>query len=1003
MTVYVVTTTNWNDATFWLSVNETGSGNSLDFSGLPSGYEVRFDPSLNEVKIFDGTTVFKVGDSSHPGGANAVLGGNTLFSFFETIDGGAGADTLVGGSGADVLSGGTGADVLSGGDGADVFIVDDNFGSDTIDGGEGGLDSDQIKMAAVSTGLSVTYDGDEFGRIVSGFDTIDFSNIENLILTDFSDYLEGLNSTLSLAVDAGAGNDTVYGGLDADLILGGSGNDFISGVYGNDTLLGDAGNDTLIGAWGNDTLLGGDGEDVFFLSNGSDTDSIDGGEGGSDTDWIYFVDPGSVTVNFSGDETGSYARTGTTAGTFSNIEKFTLSSDADLVDASASTTGMEFDAGAGNDTVVGGSGDDLVYGQDGADEIHGAGGDDTIYGGLGADLLIGSTGADSILGGDDADTIKIEDGFGADTIIGGEGGDDQDRLVLNSLTSGVTVTYSGDESGTVTNGKQTLQFSETEQFELTNFSDNFDASSDTFGVDVRAGMGDDVLYGGTGADTLLGETGSDSLSGQSGNDSIEGGEGNDKLLGGAGEDTLYGGADDDFIDNGAGNDEVHGGVGDDTLLGGFDDDSLFGGGGNDTIALDHLSGSDTIYGGEDVKDIDRIDFVNGTTGAVTVTFTGNEEGTFGISGTTIAGSFYQIEEVLGSDNSDLIDASASTVGLSLDGDGGDDTITGGAGADTLRGDAGADTLRGGADDDRLIGGAGDDLFQYFVGDGNDTISDFNFGNSGDLGDGDITNNDFVDLSSFYDDLTELRADFDDDGVLNQSNTTSSAGDVVDYSDNSQFGAGDSLTFQGATRSSFKQDNSGVVCFVTGTLILTPSGNVPVEELRPGDLVVTADNGPQPIVWIGRRYVSTAEQSKDIRLRPIVIDPQVLGAFAPLMVSPQHGVLVQQNKNEEILVRAVHLARLKDETAWVRPNTLPVTYFHMMFEDHQIVFGNGAPSESFFPGPHALNAVDPLQRRELGLIFPELLSLSAGKSVGRRARDIPCIHELPKTFTELLGW
>ena len=72
-------------------------------------------------------------------------------------------------------------------------------------------------------------------------------------------------------------------------------------------------------------------------------------------------------------------------------------------------------------------------------------------------------------------------------------------------------------------------------------------------------------------------------------------------------------------------------------------------------------------------------------------------------------------------------------------------------------------------------------------DGLDTITDFNFGNSGTLDDGDLTNNDFIDLSGFYDNIAELQDDFADDGVLNQSNSGNIVwGQVVDYSDNTSF-------------------------------------------------------------------------------------------------------------------------------------------------------------------------------------------------------------------------
>lgn len=96
------------------------------------------------------------------------------------------------------------------------------------------------------------------------------------------------------AIDAGAGNDTVYGGYGADTVAGGEGDDLITGwgvlAAGNafaeayardadrgDVLHGDGGNDTLLGGGGNDALDGGGGDDVLVGGVGADT--LRGGEG----------------------------------------------------------------------------------------------------------------------------------------------------------------------------------------------------------------------------------------------------------------------------------------------------------------------------------------------------------------------------------------------------------------------------------------------------------------------------------------------------------------------------------------------------------------------------------------------------------------------------------------------------------------------------------------------------------------------------------------------------
>ncbi|MCP4820760.1 MAG: Hint domain-containing protein [Shimia sp.] len=250
--------------------------------------------------------------------------------------------------------------------------------------------------------------------------------------------------------------------------------------------------------------------------------------------------------------------------------------------------------------------------------------------------------------------------------------------------------------------------------------------------------------------------------------------------------------------------------------------------------------------------------------------------------------------------------------------------------------------------------------------GNDTIADFNSGNTGALDDGDTTNNDFVDLSGHYDNMSELQADLADDGILNQSNTVDTHGRTVDYSDNTQFGSG-SLTFRGDVK--LTKDNTGVVCFTTGTGILTPRGERSVESLRAGDLVCTLDNGPQPIVWIGATTLSHAELLANPKLMPVLVGAQALGTERSLLVSPQHGLILPGT--DDVLVRAKHLNRFVTG-ARVARGKRGVTYVHMMFEDHQIVFSNGYPSESLYPGPMALRAMTPDAQAEVEALFPGVL-------------------------------
>jgi hypothetical protein len=308
---------------------------------------------------------------------------------------------------------------------------------------------------------------------------------------------------------------------------------------------------------------------------------------------------------------------------------------------------------------------------------------------------------------------------------------------------------------------------------------------------------------------------------------------------------------------------------------------------------------------------------------------------------------------------------------------GEDTLEGGSGADTIGGGAKADTIEGGTGNDSLTGGTGNDVFVYNVGDGLDTITDFNTGNTGSLNDGDTTNNDRIDLSAFYDNIWELQADYADDQVLNQSNSNDLGGEAVDYSDNAQFGPGEGIAFSsGGTPygspdgSFFTSENTGVVCFATGTLIDTPTGRIPVQDLAIGDLVVTRDNGVQPILWIGTQQLGQRALSQAPELQPVLLKQGFLGLEQNLIVSPQHGVLVRlaDRGGDEVLVRAKHLASLEGGAARVMRGARAVTYVHLLFGDHQIIRANGGWSESLYPGQMAQNTMQQDALRELETLF-----------------------------------
>lgn len=176
----------------------------------------------------------------------------------------------------------------------------------------------------------------------------------------------------------------------------------------------------------------------------------------------------------------------------------------------------------------------------------------------------------------------------------------------------------------------------------------------------------------------------------------------------------------------------------------------------------------------------------------------------------------------------------------------------------------------------------------------------------------------------------------------------------------------------------------VHCFVAGCRILTPCGLVPVEEIQPGDLVMTRDEGARPVRWIGRRRVAAAGD-----FAPIAFAAGALGDHGALALSPEHRVLLTGARAEilfgedEVLVAAKHL--VNDHSIRRKPGG-EVEYLHLMFDRHQVIWAEGLPSESFYPGATSLAALETGARAELAALFPEI-DPETGVGYGPTARRV----------------
>jgi hypothetical protein len=145
------------------------------------------------------------------------------------------------------------------------------------------------------------------------------------------------------------------------------------------------------------------------------------------------------------------------------------------------------------------------------------------------------------------------------------------------------------------------------------------------------------------------------------------------------------------------------------------------------------------------------------------------------------------------------------------------------------------------------------------------------------------------------------------------------------------------------------------CFTSGTRICTPNGLLDVADLQCGDRVLTMDHGLQTIRWVGHTRLPAAVLDKTPNFRPVVITKDALAPglpFQDMRVSPQHRILITGWEAEllfgevEVLVPAIKLCNGK--AIYQDNGAQDVTYIHVLFDQHEVIWADGIPTESYLP-------------------------------------------------------